>query len=159
MGLPHATLIAITVSSLLAVACTSRKLSTGINVTLLRRGPDPFHYTDADGLYIIAIQSKDVVRIRNEYVRIENLGTRLEEVFRTRVERLIFVKVEGQVQFADVIRVLDRASSRVQLQYGLITERSTPTPAEPSLFMHGEFIYTQYFMPLRPMPLVRRSRR
>jgi hypothetical protein len=53
------------------------------------------------------------------------------------------MKVEGQVKFADVIEVLERACTRVQLQYGLITERSIPTPAEPSLFLHGELIYTR----------------
>lgn len=98
----------------------------------------------------MTIQSKSVVRIRREYIHVENLGSRLEEVFQTRAERLLGVKVEGQVRLGDVIEVLDRASSRVQLQYGLITERSTPTPAEPCLFMHGELIYTQYF--LRPSP-------
>ena len=101
----------------------------------------------------MTIRSKGVVRIRNENIHVENLGRRLEEVFRTRAERLLLVKVEGQVKFGDVIEVLDRASSRVQLQYGLITELSTPTPAEPSLFMRGESIYTQYFLPPVPTPL------
>jgi hypothetical protein len=101
----------------------------------------------------MTIQSKGVVRIRNENVRVENLGRRLEEVFRTRVERLLLVKVEGQVKFADVVDVLDRASARVKLQYGLMTERSTPKPAEPSLFMRGESIYTHYFLSPGPTPL------
>ena len=96
----------------------------------------------------MTIRSKGIVRIRNENIRVENLGHRLEEVFRTRAERLILVKVEGQVELADVIDVLDRASSQVKLQYGLMTERSTPIPAEPSLFMEGKLIYTQYF----PLP-------
>lgn len=123
-------------------------------MTLLRRGPDPFPgMTDGDGLYIMTIQSKGVVRIRHEQIRVESLGNRLEEIFRTRAERLLLVKVEGQVKFGDVIEVLDRASSRVQLQYGLITESSTPTPAEPSLFMHSKVIYTQYFVPPEPTPL------
>ncbi len=100
----------------------------------------------------MTIQSKDAVRIRNQNIRVEELGRQLEEVFRTRVERLLLVKVEGRVEFADVIDVLDRASSRVKLQYGLMTERSTPTPAEPSLFMDGKFIYTQYFPLSGPGP-------
>jgi len=110
--------------------------------------------TDGDGLYIMTIQSKGIVRIRHEYIRVENLGNRLEGVFRTRAERLLLVNVEGHVKFGDVIEALDRASSRIQLQYGLITERSTPTPAEPSLFMYGKLIYTQYFLPPEPTPLL-----
>ena len=92
----------------------------------------------------LTIESRNIVRIRGEYIRLGDLGNRLEEVFRTRAERLLLVKVEGPVMFADVIEVLQRASSHVPLQYALITAGSTPTPAEPSLFMHGEAIYTQY---------------
>jgi hypothetical protein len=143
------------VFSLLFLGCTLQKPLAGIYVTLLRRGPDPFpEVTDRDGLYIMTIQAKGVVRVRHEYIRVENLGNRLAEIFRTRTERLLLVKVvEGQVEFGDVIEVLDRASSRVQLQYGLITEGSTPTPAEPSLFMYGKSIYTQYVFPPEPTPL------
>src|ERR1039458_2731358 len=100
----HATAVTLAVSSLLFLGCTPQKPSAGVYVTLLRRGPDPFpRMTARDGLYIMTIQSKGVVRIRLEYIRVENLGSRLEEVFRTRAERLLLVKVEGQVKFGDVI--------------------------------------------------------
>lgn len=88
----------------------------------------------------MSIQAKDVVRIRHESIRVENLGHRIQEVFQTRTERLLLVKVEGPVTFGDVIEVLGRASFLVRLQYGLITERSSPTPSEPSLFMQGELV-------------------
>ena len=104
--------------------------------------------TDGDGLLLMSIQSKDVVRIRHESIRVENLGHRLQDVFQTRTERLLLVKVEGPVTFGDLTEVLDRASSLVRLKYGLITERSSPTPYEPSLFMQGQLVYTQYFIPL-----------
>jgi biopolymer transport protein ExbD len=156
----HATGVTLAVSSLLFLGCTPQKPSAGISVALLRRGPNPFPgSTDGDGLYIMTIESKRVARVRGEHIRFENLGNRLEEVFRTRSERLLLVRVEGQVEFGDVIEVLDRASSGVQLQYGLMTERSTPTPAEPCLFMGGELIFTQYFLPPEPMPLSRRRAR
>lgn len=117
-------------------------------MTLLRRGPEPFPgATDGDGLYVMTILPKRCVRIRHEEIRFEGLGNRIEEVFRTRVERLLLVRVEGQVEFREVIEALDRASSRVRLRYGLITEGTAPTPAEPSLFMGGQLTYTQYFLP------------
>jgi hypothetical protein len=110
--------------------------------------------TDGDGLYIMRIHSKDLVHVRNEGIRVEDLGRRLAELFQTRAERLLLVKVEGQVDLGAVIQVLDRASSQVRLQYGLITETTTPTPAEPSLFMSGKLIYTQeIFMPQDALPV------
>jgi hypothetical protein len=148
----------------LAVVCSSLfsackpKPSRGICASLLRRGPDPFPgITDSDGARLMTIESKRVVRVQNEYIRFEDLGNRLEEIFRTRAERLLLVKVEGQLEFGDVVEVLDRAASRVQLEFGLMTGRSTPTPAEPSLFMNGKYIYTQYFfVPPRPIALHKR---
>src|SRR5579884_4044953 len=128
----------------MSTGCARRKQATGIYVSLLRRGADPSPYlTDQDHLYIMRIESRDVVRIWHETIRIENLGRRLEEVFRTRAERLLLLRVEGQIEFADLIDVLDRASSRIKLQYGLMTRRSAPTPTEPALFMNGQHVYTE----------------
>lgn len=151
VGLRCATAIAMTVFSLLLSGCGKPRTTdpgSSIIVTLPRRGPDPLpSMTDGDGLLLMSIQSKNVVRIRHESIRIENLGHRLQDVFQTRTERLLLVKVEGSVTFGDVMEVLDRASSRVRLKYGLITGRSSPTLSEPSLFMQGELVYTQYFIP------------
>ena len=139
------------------VSCAPRPVPTGIVLELLRRGPDPFpDKTDADGLFTMTIQSKEVVRIRGESVRMENLGRLLEELFRTREERLVLLKVDGQVPVGDMIEVMDQASSLVQLSYLLMTGRSTPTPAEPSLFLHGKPIHTQYFVPAVPEPVLHR---
>jgi hypothetical protein len=138
-------------------ACTPKEPSLGVYVSTLRRGPNPFpDRTDGDALYVITIQAQRVVRVRNEEVQFEHLGDRIEEIFRTRAERLLLVRVEGQVDFRDVIDALKQAPSRVQLQYGIITERSAPTVDEPSLFLNDNLIYTQYFLPTKPVPILPR---
>jgi biopolymer transport protein ExbD len=114
------------------VGCKAAKPSTGITVTLLHRGPDPHPgIIDADGLYLMTILPDRKVQIRHEQISFDALGQRVEEVFRTRAERLLLVRVEGQVEYQDVIDALDSASSRLHLRYGLMTDRSEPTPAEP----------------------------
>ena len=142
----------------LFTGCTRQKPSSGIVVTLVSRGPNPYlRTTDMDGLYLMTVLPGRSVRIRHEQIPFDDLGKRIEEVFRTRAERLLLVRVEGQVAFGDVIEALDRASSQVRLRYGLMTEHSEPTPAEPSLFMEGRFIYTQYFLSEgHPIPLSKR---
>ena len=156
----HAATFSALVLSLLFPGCRNQKTSAGIYLTLLSRGADPFPgRPDHDGLYVMTIMSKRSVRIRHEEIRFENLGDRIEEVFRTRVERLILVRVEERVEFRDVIEALDRASARTRLRYGLITERTEPTPAEPCLIMDGRCIYTQYFFPREPIPLSRSNRK
>src|SRR3954469_16897181 len=120
----------------LFTGCNRQKPSTGVFVALLSRGPNPYpRITDMDGLYVMTVLPGRSVRIRHEQIPFEDLGKRIEEVFRTRAGRLLLVRVEGQVGFGDVIEALDRASSQVRLRYGLMTERSEPSPAEPSLFM------------------------
>jgi hypothetical protein len=154
VDLRHAIATSILISLLMLPGCSPRRHAAGFYVSLLRRGPNPFpQMTDQDGLYIMRIQSRNVVLIRHKEIRVEDLGRRLEEVFRTRAERLLLVKVDGQIEFADLIRILDNASSQTKLQYGLITERTTPTPNEPSLFMHSKHIYTQYFFSQDPLPM------
>jgi len=106
-----------------------------------------------DGLYLMTIESTRMFRLRSEDIRFEDLASRLQTIFRTRSERLLLVKVDGDVEVGDVIEILD-TRSRVPLQFGLMTKNSTPTAAEPSLFMNRQFIYTQYFFaPLREIPL------
>lgn len=146
--------------SLLFVGCNRQKPSTGIFVTLLRRGPNPFpRMTDADGLYIMSVLPGRRVRIRHEEIPFDDLGKRIEEVFQARTERMLLVSVEDQVEYRDVIEALDRASSQAPLRYGLMTKHSEPTPAEPSLFMEGKLIYTQYFLSQgHPVPLSKRRR-
>ncbi len=150
--------LAVILFATLLTGCTQQRPSTGIFVTLLSRGPNPYpRATDMDGLYLMTVLPGQCVRIRHEQIPFDDLGKRIEEVFRTRADRLLLVRVEGQVAFKDVIEALDRASSQVRLRYGLMTEHSEPTPAEPSLFMEGKFIYTQYFLSEgHPIPLVKR---
>jgi biopolymer transport protein ExbD len=150
--LKYLLLIAICASLLLAF---KPELSRGVYVNMLSRGPDPNPgLTDMDGLYLMTIESKHMVRLRSENIRFEDLASRLQSIFRTRSERLLLVKVDGDIEVGDVIEILDTARSRVPLKFGLLTKNSTPTAAEPSLFMNRQFIYTQYFFaPLRKIPL------
>ena len=134
--------------SLLYPACKTRNSPNGIYVNVLRRGANP-HVSndDSDNLYILTVMSKRRVRVRSEEIPFENLDRRIQEVFRTRVERLILFRVEGLVDFQDVVEVLDRASWRTPLRFALLTKQMEPTYAEPSLFMNGELIYSRCCFP------------
>ena len=120
--------------------------SHGFVVNLLRRGPNPdVGVTDGDGLYTLVIQPNQMARIRYEQIPLEQLGRRLQMVFRMRSEHLLLVAVEGQVTFGEVMSFLDVASSVEHFDFALLTPNSAPTRQQPSLFMKGEAIYTQYF--------------
>jgi hypothetical protein len=90
------TALATIVLSLLCVGCKTPELAVGIYVKLLKCGPDPFPGVgDRDGLYVMTVMSDRSVRLWDEKISFENLGRRMEEVFRTRSERLLLVRVGG----------------------------------------------------------------
>jgi biopolymer transport protein ExbD len=55
-------------------------------------------------------------------VDIRMLGTRLEEIFKTRNDRVMFVKGDGTLPFAEVARVIDIAKGAGIDKIGLITK-------------------------------------
>jgi hypothetical protein len=62
------------------------------------------------------------------------------------------VAVEGQVTFGEVLSFLDAARSVDNLDFVLLTPNSVPVRQQPSLFMKGEAINTQYFFPFVSSP-------
>jgi biopolymer transport protein ExbD len=122
------------------------KVATGLRLNLLSRGPDPRpDENHGDNLYIMTILSNRKARIRHEEIQLENLGDRLRTVFSTRSEKLLLISVEGQVTVGEFVAFLDAARSVEGLNFALMTRNSVPLRQQPSLFMRGESIYTQYF--------------
>jgi len=123
-----------------------RKPSQGFYLDLPSRGTTPDKgITDADDLYLMVIQSRRTARIRNEQIRLEDLGSRLRTIFSFRSERRLLVTVEGRLAFGEVVKFLDAARAVEHLQFALLTPGSTPTKRQPTLFLKDQAIYTQYF--------------
>jgi|SRR5579862_729104 len=54
----------------------------------------------------------------------DNLGMRLEEIFKTRAERVVFVKADTDLEFAPVARAIDIAHGAGIDKVGLMTPKS-----------------------------------
>jgi biopolymer transport protein TolR len=63
------------------------------------------------------------VKINQDDVTWETLQGRLEDIFKTRAEKIIFVKGDDNVPFADVATVIDIAHSAGVEKVGLITAK------------------------------------
>lgn len=63
------------------------------------------------------------LRINQDPVTMETLGPRLEEIFKTRAEKVAFVKGDSNLQFADVAKVIDIAKGSGVDKIGLITAK------------------------------------
>jgi biopolymer transport protein ExbD len=69
-------------------------------------------------------QGKAKLKINQEDVSWDNLGTRLTDIFKTRAERVMFVKGDPDVEFQNVAQVIDIAKgTQVVDKVGLITAK------------------------------------
>lgn len=62
------------------------------------------------------------VKINQDTVALDQLGPRLMDIFKTRADRVIFVKGDPDVMFADVATVIDVAKGAQIDKVGLITQ-------------------------------------
>lgn len=67
-------------------------------------------------------EGRRLVKINQDPIDIRSLGSRLEDIFKTRNERIIFVKGDATLTFGDVAQVIDIAKGANMDKIGLITK-------------------------------------
>jgi biopolymer transport protein TolR len=78
---------------------------------------------DQDQTVVIQIDAQGHIKLNQEDVMKENLGRRLEEVFRTRAQRVLFVKGDKDLDFAKVAEAIDIAKGAGLDKIGLMTPK------------------------------------
>lgn len=79
----------------------------------------------ADQRTVVIVINKDKsLEINNEPTTEDKLGSRLEEIFKTRAERVVFVKGDPDLEFAPVARAIDIAHGAGIDKVGLMTPKS-----------------------------------
>ena len=76
-----------------------------------------------DRTVVIIIEKDRKIMLNTEPVTEEKLGPRLEEVFKTRAERVVFVKGDPDLEFRDVARAIDIAKGAGIDKVGLMTPK------------------------------------
>jgi len=74
---------------------------------------------------VVSIDAQRRVKINQDFVDIRMLGSRLEDIFKTRNDRVMFVSGDPTLAFADVAQVIDIAKGAGIDKIGLI-----PKPLE-----------------------------
>ncbi len=72
---------------------------------------------------VVQVGSGGSLKINQEDSNWENLGTRLDEIFKTRAERIAFIKGESDVEFRFIARAIDIMRSSGIDSVGLITAK------------------------------------
>jgi biopolymer transport protein TolR len=94
----------------------------GLEALVPQPAPPNQPQNDADQRTVVVSVAKDKSMMINTEPTDENkLGPRLEEIFKTRAERLIFVKGDPDLEFQDVAKVIDIAKGVGIDKVGLMT--------------------------------------
>ena len=72
---------------------------------------------------VIKTGGQPLLKINQEDVSWDKLRGRLEEIYKTRAEKVVFVKADTDLPFADVAQVIDIAHSAGVDKVGLITAK------------------------------------
>jgi biopolymer transport protein ExbD len=78
---------------------------------------------DQDRTVVVIVEADRTMKINQEEVLFENLSKRLEDIFKTRAERVCFVKGDPSLEYQDVARVIDVAKGVGVDQVGLMTKK------------------------------------
>ncbi len=81
--------------------------------------PDP----NQDRTVVIVIEKDHSMKLNQEPITEDRLGARLEDIFKTRAERVVFVKGDPDLDFAAVARAIDIAKGAGIDKIGLMTPR------------------------------------
>ena len=78
---------------------------------------------DQDRTVVIIIEKDKTFKINNETTTKEKMGKRLEEIFKTRAERVVFVKGDPDIEFELVAQAVDIAKGAGIDKIGLMTAK------------------------------------
>jgi biopolymer transport protein TolR len=76
---------------------------------------------DQDRTVVIIIDKDKSMKLNNETTDMQKLGPRLEEIFKTRAERVVFVKGDKDLEFQTVAMAIDVAKGAGIDRIGLMT--------------------------------------
>jgi biopolymer transport protein ExbD len=96
--------------TLMALAASLPHSATGLAVTIARLEPCG---NDDRREVVVQVLSHGGLRINVEDVNRENLGRRLEEIFKTRAHRYAFLLAAPDLPFAEVAQIMDSVAKQV----------------------------------------------
>jgi biopolymer transport protein ExbD len=76
-----------------------------------------------DRTVVIIIEKDRSMKVNTEPVEEANLGKRLEDIFKTRAERVVFVKGDPDLEFREVAKAIDIAKGAGIDKVGLMTPK------------------------------------
>jgi biopolymer transport protein TolR len=96
----------------------------GLDALVPQPPKQPQKQTEPDQRTIVVqVLKNNTIKINQDDVALDKLQGRLEDIFKTRAEKVAFVKGDEDLTFADVAQVIDRVHAAGVDKVGLITAK------------------------------------
>ena len=95
----------------------------GLKVTIPQPPPPGPQTHPQDKVIVLSMDRGGVIRINHDEVEPSHLVERLQDIFKTRNDRTMFLQADTQLLFNDVAQVIDAAKGAGVDRLGLMTER------------------------------------
>ncbi len=96
----------------------------GLDALVPQPPKNPQQQTNPDDRTIVVqVLKNDTIKINQDDVPLDKLQGRLEDIFKTRAEKVAFVKGDEDLTFADVAVVIDKVHAAGVDKVGLITAK------------------------------------
>jgi len=95
----------------------------GLDALVPQPNPNPAQPTDQDRTVVIIIDKDRKMMLNTEPTDPTRLGERLMDVFKTRAEKVVFVKGDPSLEFRDVAQAIDIAKGAGIDKIGLMTAK------------------------------------
>jgi biopolymer transport protein TolR len=96
----------------------------GLDALVPQPPKNPQQQTNPDDRTIVVqVFKNNTIKINQDDVTLDKLQGRLEDIFKTRAEKVAFVKGDDDLTFSDVAQVIDRIHAAGVDKVGLITAK------------------------------------
>jgi biopolymer transport protein TolR len=95
----------------------------GLDALVPQPNPNPNPAPQDDRTVVIIIDKDKKMMLNTEQTDAERLGNRLMDVFKTRAEKVVFVKGDPSLEFRDVAQAIDIAKGAGIDKIGLMTAK------------------------------------
>jgi biopolymer transport protein TolR len=95
----------------------------GLDTLVPQPNPNKEEPKQMENTIVVQVLNGDKLKINNEDASWNGLGTRIEEIFKDRANKTVFIKGDDDVEFASVARAIDILRSSGIDKVGLITKK------------------------------------
>ena len=96
---------------------------TGLKTAVPQEPPPGPQHQEPDKVIVLSMDRNGVIKINQNEIEPSQLIARLQDIFKTRNDRTMFVQADNELLFNDVARLIDAAKGAGVDRVGLMTER------------------------------------